>query len=884
MPSFREARHVDKQFYITAESIFYEPVDDVYEPSNELLDGIAEIVGGATEEWGTWRRGVWTHVASLSGHSLPECGWKIHLSATPDNCAYILELVSRLCIARRYCFKFANDTATLRMMSSKRWSRGGSGKFITIYPESESRFISLIKDVYALVRHQNGSYILSDRRYKDCRCLYYRYGSILPRHSVDLMGQKRAILTSPDGLQETIDDRPPYFSMPPWVSDPLASKMEKQENPTLSKGRYLVRKALAFSNTGGVYLALDQRTKCEVVIKEARPFVEFYCNGRDAISRLQGEATILRRLQATGVTPAVIDEFWDWENYFVVEEYLEDTKDIRQFMLQNSPLCQVRPDITESRAFYGTCIKIFSNLLNAIERIHSTGVVIGDLSPSNILINTDTFAVRIIDLEGAHREGIDTPGDLYTPGFRRTGSAHQATIAGDLYAAAATMLYSMFPLVVLQYLRDDLFDDVLSTIITDIGWKDAPIKSVIHGLATGEMSITQASLALLTPAHVVAPYSIAIERTHPDLNNIIHGMGDFVLSSARSDSSKTLFPLDPFAHRTNDLSLGFGSAGIMYSLFKVGIHPSPEQETRFSCEIARATAMDLAPGLLTGASGIAMALFAMGRVDAAKATLEMSVHSDLLENSHSLYYGKAGIGMANLKAFLTTGEQTYLDRACTLGRLLAASAIDSETSCHWPTNDEIHIGFGYGQSGVALFLLRLSQVSGDNRWRDLGKRALNYDLDHATNLDGVLSFPYKSDETMTFEEYIEQGTAGVVKVAVRYGLWEQVERLCFDLHRKYSGFPGLIYGLSGFIDVLLDAYLYSGNRKYLTMLQRPLDGIRDFYLIKQGNGYAVPGENLFRISCDYATGICGVMATLNRLTKLSKDELSLDELDTNMPE
>jgi hypothetical protein len=85
--------------------------------------------------------------------------------------------------------------------------------------------------------------------------------------------------------------------------------------------------------------------------------------------------------------------------------------------------------------------------------------------------------------------------------------------------------------------------------------------------------------------------------------------------------------------------------------------------------------------------------------------------------------------------------------------------------------------------------------------------------------------------------------------------------------------------LTGFVDVLLDAYLYSKDEKYLDMAERPLQGLTDLYLFKNDAGYATPGDSLFRISCDYATGVAGVMRTLHRRANLLPDEFCLDELD-----
>jgi hypothetical protein len=101
-----------------------------------------------------------------------------------------------------------------------------------------------------------------------------------------------------------------------------------------------------------------------------------------------------------------------------------------------------------------------------------------------------------------------------------------------------------------------------------------------------------------------------------------------------------------------------------------------------------------------------------------------------------------------------------------------------------------------------------------------------------------------------------------------------------DLHRKYAGFVGLLYGLGSFVDVLTDAYLFSKQARFLEMAKRPIRGIRDLYLLKYPQGWATPGDNMFRISCDYGTGTAGVLRTLHRFTHLDAADFTLDEIAT----
>lgn len=113
-----------------------------------------------------------------------------------------------------------------------------------------------------------------------------------------------------------------------------------------------------------------------------------------------------------------------------------------------------------------------------------------------------------------------------------------------------------------------------------------------------------------------------------------------------------------------------------------------------------------------------------------------------------------------------------------------------------------------------------------------------------------------------------------------------------DLYRKYFVLPGYLFGASGVIDTLIDAYQFAGDRKYLSRLQRPLEGLRVVHVFEPkksvtflspdqiGSGMAVPGEGLLRISCDFGTGCAGTLRVLHRLTTLDHADYMLDEAAT----
>jgi hypothetical protein len=683
------------------------------------------------------------------------------------------------------------------------------------------------------------------------------------------------MVEKPDG-DLVPDVRQPFFHLPSWVEDVFPPEECTDEQDSLLNSRYKVTKALSFSNTGGVYVAEDQNTSTEVIIKEARPYTLMSGDGLDARVLLRREGELLGLLEATGFVPKPLEVFDSWENTFLVQEYLSGV-DLRTVMLGNTPLLRVHPSAAESEEYFATYRSIMLSFIDGLSKVHEQGIVFGDLSATNMKVDPVTHKVTLIDFEGAYRPGTDEPIELYTPGFRRSGlnSIQVATEADDLYGLASIMLYMIFPIAALGSLRRDLFTSVLPLMLRDIGWGRSNLHSLIAGLADNAISLAAARDILAgADFSVEAPYSES--PLLPDLDSVIDQLGIFLFEHMDVES-KSLFPVDPFAHRTNRSGLGFGASGVLFALKSCGMEV-PLAGRQWLCDrCAKFSSSEVAPGLLTGAAGIAWSLSALGEDSLAKRLMDMANASSLQQANYSYLYGMAGIGMANIHMYQEFGDQRYLDQAFLLADHLLRAAKENETGIFWKDGANIHIGLGYGQSGVALFLLRLSEQTGDQRYRAIGEKALAFDLAQAQELEpGLHTFPRAIGEHHTTLPYIEEGGAGIAKVAMRYGKWKAVEPILGGLSRKYAAFSGLLFGLSGFVDTLTDASILTGNSRYLEMAKKPISGLDQIYLIRESGGIFVPGDGLLRVSCDYGTGVAGVMRSLFRYRWSDKADFFLD--------
>ena len=195
---------------------------------------------------------------------------------------------------------------------------------------------------------------------------------------------------------------------------------------------------------------------------------------------------------------------------------------------------------------------------------------------------------------------------------------------------------------------------------------------------------------------------------------IARGLGDFRLPHMQPSRKSELFPAYLFVHHTNALSLGFGACGVLYALRMRGFEVPRKAIYWLEKTLDDCDPDDLAPGLLTGSAGIAWCLWGELWLFSLTTALIAQVNaSPLLQHHHSYLYGMAGIGMANLQILSPHRTcERYLSLANGLADALLDTAKHDEHCALWEADEVTHLGFGYGQSGVALFLLRLSQLSG----------------------------------------------------------------------------------------------------------------------------------------------------------------------------
>ncbi|KLI75287.1 MULTISPECIES: class III lanthionine synthetase LanKC N-terminal domain-containing protein [Lacticaseibacillus] len=320
---------------------------------------------------------------------LPQQGWKIHVSAFYDNYRKVLLTVAKYCYLRNIPFKYVLSSQ-LGYLLGKQASRLASGKLITIYPKDEHQFETIVTDLYKTLRHMHGPYVLTDQRYRDSRCLYYRYGTIT---------RQNRIVYSKNGIPFE-DASQPIYTNPTLATDSLTTQQKLPKTVQLKLlSEYNIIDVYRYTNFGGTYKATRRSDNKPVVIKEARAYLG-ESEQVTAIRLRQNEKEILERYAASDIMPQVIESFSESENYYLVMtkvngEALSELKKsiyLGDISLNETALLKkVKQQV----------MIITDKLMSFFQQVHQIGLFLNDVSLENLMID-ERGKITFIDAEASN--------------------------------------------------------------------------------------------------------------------------------------------------------------------------------------------------------------------------------------------------------------------------------------------------------------------------------------------------------------------------------------------------------------------------------------------------------------------------------------------------
>lgn len=802
-------------------------------------------------------------------------GWKIHISSVFEEAIEILDKVSKYCLENKIGFKFVKSLDTLNLLNSKSWSRSSSGKFITIYPSNEDQFKIVIEQLYFILESHKGPYILSDKRYKDCKVLYYRYGRIKEPGTLKADGSREFFLIGPNGEIEK-DEPTPYFKCPTWVNDPFENLNDdnNSENEGLKDNRYIVKDAIDMTNAGGVYLAYDNILKEEVILKETRPFIKMGKNESMIIRKK--EAAILKKLDEKDYTPRFIDAFYEWEHYFIVIS-----------KVNGKLLSEYRADldtsiftVNELSIIYENHRKIFIEIIKCLKDMHDNGISYGDFSSTNIMIREDN-TVTFIDFELSNSEDDLEHFFGGTEGYKRNqGNTFKDRFTLDKEGLGFLFLNFYTDASEYLVLSEEIFINVFESIKKDF---NIPI-DFIDVIETLIFMPEQANLIELikkleqlkiqSPISKEVHYKYSIEMLPIEIERTIKQTKNAIISN--SDVRKhRLFPIFPNYPNENSFGLYFGELGILLSLQHVFTNDFCKDYIISYLNSYENRTKVVPLGLFSGLSGEAYGLYKLGFEEKA-----IQLFNDVIKNKYmlngcmDLKDGITGYGLVNLFFYEKTSVEKYIHEAEKVSLSLIKAMEVDDNQYYWKSKDEEIIEFGLGQgiAGIAFFFINFYKLTKEKIYLNIAKGTIRYILRHALEKNGSLYF-YKNSNKDFLSPYLE-GSTGIAYVLVQYiqldrdtEMINSLEKILNTFNFKYGKGPSVDLGITAIGFVLIELYKMTNKPKYLDMLREVTEGILNFRIHRQDEIY-FPSAIKSHIGFDFGTGISGILVFLKQFLNL----------------
>jgi Protein kinase domain len=820
--------------FCLADPVFFDSPARIQDAGTRFEHGLRPAPDG----WRHAEFGLW-QVLTPAGAAIPEQGWKIHLSITVATAAKALDRAWDYCVARQLSFKFLRSEDALIAVNAKEASRGGSGKFITIYLADEGELARVLPEISARLAGFDGPYVLSDLRFESGPA-YVRYGAFTEMYCADDDGEPTPALRAPDGSLVP-DRRGAVFSMPGWMRLPEVLRPSLAARTAGAPGDfpYDVRGALQFSNGGGVYLAARRDTGEPLILKEARPFAGLDRNRADAVARLEHERAILGRLAGLDCVPRLLGHFTAWDHHFLAEEYIEG-KTLLAAVIDRYPLAHPEPPAAGLAQYRDWAAGVVDQVARALSEIHARGVRFGDLHPGNVMVRPDG-RVALIDFELA--ADLDEPGapGLGAPGFTAPPGLSGADI--DWHALECLRLFVLLPLA--QLLGRDRS------------------KAATLGAAAGRLFPAPASRAGgagRSPAPPPGGSDRAADMLAGPLDwpalrrSLVAG----IHASATPGRDDRLFPGDPNQFVTGGIAMRSGAAGVLLALHQAG-EPVSEEYTDWLTAAARRGTRYVRGGLWDGLHGVALVLDLLGRPDDAL---------DILDRARAERDGVSAVGLLGGAAGIALTLSYFADRTGDAGIRRAAGRLTGDLEAMVTGGDlaaglrrPARAGLMRGMTGPALLFLHRYRESDDPRYLGLAHTALRQDLSRCAELaDGTCQVRDGS----SYLAYLDDGSAGIGMVLGEYlrhredpdltRALGQIRRAC---RAGYVFQPGLFRGRAGLIAALAQLAC-EPDRPALDEHVRRLG----WHALSYRGHLAFPGTSLLRISMDLATGSAGVLLAL----------------------
>lgn len=383
---------------------------------------------------------IWASPVYDQKITLPNQGFKIHISATIANCCQILECAADYLLNKHISFKVIASNYLLKKMNSDQLGYTQVGKFITIYPPAEDKAFEIAQDLSILLSGFKAPTIPFDLKFHPNSIVYIRYGRFVTSKNnsdkIILPNKKRVKdnrnIWAPEGIANN-----PFKS--------IADTIKNELKPKLLLDRFIIIKLITQRAKGSVSIALDLKLiPCSsklIALKEARTDGNLEESGVDAVERLHWQETLSNRFSSYNICPKIEIPFIQTNTGGLLGfEYLKG-QSLAKRILSKKPIS------------FKSCINYMLSIAKIIKFLHEKNIYIFDLAPQNIFLSRTR--IKIIDFEHAYGEGgPDFAGwELVTRGFApslailrdETVDFYRRLVLRELFALGSIFLSLLCP-------------------------------------------------------------------------------------------------------------------------------------------------------------------------------------------------------------------------------------------------------------------------------------------------------------------------------------------------------------------------------------------------------------------------------------------------------
>lgn len=301
--------------------------------------------------------GVWAYPENCLYDELPMNGIKIHISAIPQNSAYIFNAVYPFIKRNKLSFKVISSDEILMRQNRGEFGYSQLGKFITIYPKSQDELIQTTQTLHELTIGFSSIKIPSDYRYANDSIVYFRFGEFKSNDS--FMDNRLSVLNEKTKIPEEL-------------------RLLQIERSSIDG--YLPINCIRARGKSRVYFGIMNKNYQNVIIKMWNHIGEEV--NFSGFELFKNEYLFLKLCKNFNFIPNIIDSFYYKDSYVVVEEFLNG-KPLETIM--QSPISLKKRK------------NLIKELVFSLKRIIKKGFLPYDISPSNILLEDDK--VQLIDFE-----------------------------------------------------------------------------------------------------------------------------------------------------------------------------------------------------------------------------------------------------------------------------------------------------------------------------------------------------------------------------------------------------------------------------------------------------------------------------------------------------